>query len=82
MLNGPYDFRAGPVVVTKTKHATWHCHSSQAALFCCLAIYDSWHFSDLGFSCSQTNADASLLSGNLGMDTIHKSIFGYNQAQN
>jgi len=29
----------------------------------------------------QTNADASLLSGNFGMDTLRQSIFGANQGR-
>ena len=31
---------------------------------------------------TKTNADASLLSGNIGMDTIRQSILGYNQGRN
>lgn len=30
----------------------------------------------------QTNADASVLSGNIGPDTVRQSIFGYNQKNN
>ena len=30
----------------------------------------------------QTNADASLMSGNIGADTLRQSILGYNQGRN
>lgn len=30
----------------------------------------------------QTNADASILSGNIGPDTVRQSVFGYNQKNN
>ena len=31
---------------------------------------------------TKTNADASILSGNIGMDTVRQSILGYNQGRN
>ena len=31
---------------------------------------------------TKTNADASLLSGNIGADTLRQSILGYNQGRN
>ena len=30
----------------------------------------------------QTNADASILSGNVGPDTLRQSLFGFNQNRN